>query len=273
MDRKKAEADVELQTALARIKKVYGAEAIKTVGELPELTEQVISTGIEGLDKALGIGGIRKGSIVEICGTESAGKTTLAMKLAKQYQGTGRPVLYVDSECSLTKEQIKAAGIEPEGFYLLNESTLEKVFDICIENASAFGAIIIDSLAGLAADGQIVSSVGDATLGLTARIISKALSILTPILAKTNCTLIIVNQLRNRTGILFGNPEASMGGKALQYYETVKLDLRRVEIIKKRGEATGVRIRAKAMKNKLAAPFGETEFNIMFGQGIAAASA
>lgn len=252
-----------------QLNKQFGGISIKALSELPPIKDDIVSTGIMGLDIALGVGGIKKGSIVEIYAPESAGKTTLALQMCKQYQKE-KPVLYIDTERTLTRETIEMMGIKEKNFYLMHVNNLEQALETCktVAQSCTFSAIVIDSLAGLAPKAQIDGDIGDSHAGLFTRIMSDALSVLTPILDNSGCTLIVINQLREKIGVMFGNPERATGGRALKYYASVRLDVRRIESLKSMGDTVGFRTRVLVSKNKLATPLKNVEFDIMFGHGI-----
>lgn len=225
-----------VEETFSYLNKRFGVLNIKQLNELPPIKDDIVSTSIMGLDIALGVGGIKKGSIVEIYGPESGGKTTLALQMCKQYQKE-KPVLYIDTERTLTKETIESMGIKEKNFYLMHVNNLEQALETCktVAQAGTFGAIVIDSLAGLAPKAQIDGDIGDSHAGLFARIMSDALSVLTPFLDNAGCTLIVINQIREKIGVMFGNPERATGGRALKYYASVRLDVRRIESLKQGG--------------------------------------
>ncbi len=259
------------QETFACLNKHYGIMNVKQLNEIPYIKDDIVSTGIMGLDIALGVGGIKKGSIVEIYAPESAGKTTLALQLCKQYQKLGKPVLYIDTERTLTRETIESTGIKANDFYLMHVDYLEMALETCKTAAlsGAFSAIVIDSLVGAAPKAQIDGDVGDSHLGLVSKIMSDTLPVLTQFLDNSSTTLIIINQIREKIGVMFENPERVTGGRALKYYASVRLDVRRIESIKLcRNNTIGFRTRVRIVKNKIAAPMKDVEFDLIFGKGI-----
>lgn len=253
-----------LEKAIKTIKRNCTDEDFRTLREMPEITESVVSTGIPALDEALGVGGFCKGTIIEISGPAGAGKTSLAFRLIRQYQDTGKPVLYINSERALSKDIIKAAGADEDNLYLLTGNSLENSFSACIAAAPAFSAIVIDSLTGLLPDCSLRDDITDRD-DRTAKIVSHSMPMLINAIAANDCTLIIINQLRERLGVMFGNPEVSTGGRAIKHYSAMRLDIRRRETLKQKGDITGFRAVVKVNKNKVAAPYREAEIDFIFG--------
>lgn len=253
----------DLEKAIKTIRKTCD-EDFRTLREMPEVAENIVSTGMPGLDEALGVGGFYKGGIVEIYGPEGAGKSSLAFRLVRQYQNTGKPVLYINSERSLNKDIMKAAGVDEDNLYLLTGNSLEQGFSACMKAASAFSAIVIDSLTGLLPEYSLSGDITDRS-DSTARIVSHSMPMLINAIDTYGCTLIIITQIRERLGIMFGNPEVAAGGRAIKHYATMRLEIRRCETLKQKGAITGFKSRVKVVKNKIAAPYKETEIDFLFG--------
>lgn len=258
-----------LAKTIATIEKRYGV-SITEASMMPKM--EVVSTGLKNLDDALGIKGIKKGSIVEIYGSEGVGKTSLALHLVSQYQKAGMSALYIDSEKTLSREIIQTMGVKEDELFLFDVNNLGDALDACILATLSFGVIVIDSLAGLPTKMQQGCHVEDLNIGTVAKIMSNALPVLLPALSKSGCTLIITNQIREKVGVIFGKPTISTGGNALKYYATQRLELTRIETLKNKGGAMGFRILARVMKNKVFPSLKEANFDIIFGEGIKASS-